>query len=123
VVAFKWTGILIVVVSVTLDVTSNLILVTLTTYEVPQVLNIAAAVLTVIGVLTALAAHLHQRAEARMTRLIEIMIGRVDELETRIGDRNSGFVEGYLLGHGPEASVVPLAPRGLTRRVVTSAED
>jgi len=28
-----------------------------------------------------------------------------------MGDRNSGFVEGYMLSHTPDAAVVPLTPR------------
>lgn len=140
--AFKWTGILIAVVTVALDGTANLILDTLTTVDVPQVLNLMAIGLVVVGVLVAFIAHLQDRTERDLDHFIDLVLARVDELEVRIGDRNSGFVEGYLLGHDgstggthdggtgsahdggtgtSDAPVLPFTPR--VPRRVTSVDD
>jgi hypothetical protein len=121
--AFKWAGTLIAVVSIALDGMANLLLMTVTTLGVPQVVNAAAVGMAVVGVLVAFLAHLHERTNHKLDHYMNLVVGRVDELENRIGDRNSGFVEGYMLGHGPDAPVVPLAPRGLGRRAVTSVDD
>jgi hypothetical protein len=124
VVAFKWTGILIAVVSVALDGLANLLLATMTKDEVPDVINGAATGLAVIGVLGAFICHVYERFECRLERVVAAFIERIDELESRVGDRNSGFAEGYMLSQStPEAPVIPLAPRGLARRVVTSMDD
>ena len=98
--AFKWTGILIAVVTTALDGMANLLLETLTTHSVPQVINVLALGLTVVGSLVAFGAHLQERTDRRLDQIDRLVIRRIDELETRIGDHNSGFVEGYLLGHG-----------------------
>lgn len=135
--AFKWTGILIAVVTVALDGMANLILATLTTIDVPQVLNLMAIGLVVVGVLVAFITHLQDRTERDLDHFVDLVLARIDELETHIGDRNSGFVEGYLLGHDggtdsthdggmgstgtPDAPVLPFTPR-VTRRV-TSVDD
>ena len=39
-------------------------------------------------------------------------MARLNEIENHTGDRNTGFVEGYLLSHGQEAAVVPFGRRG-----------
>lgn len=133
--AFKWTGILIAVVTVALDGMANLILDTLTTVDVPQVINLMAIGLVVVGVLVAFIAQLQDRTERDLDHFIGLVLARIDELEAHIGDRNSGFVEGYLLGHDgstggmhdgvtggtPDAPVLPFTPR-VTRRV-TSGDD
>jgi hypothetical protein len=121
--AFKWTGILIAVVTVALGAMANLLIATMTTVAIPAVVNASAVGLAVVGALVAFIAHLHERTTHKLEHLTNLVVGRVDDLENRIGDRNSGFVEGYMLGHGPEAPVVPLSPRGLSRRAVTSADD
>ena len=59
----------------------------------------------------AFCAHLFERVNAKLDLMFQVLAARLDELEGRVGDRNSGFVEGYLLRHTPDASVVPLAPR------------
>jgi hypothetical protein len=116
----KWAAVLIAVVTIALDTLANLLLATLTAHSVPNVVNMFALTLTAIAALCAFGAHMVARMDARMDLVIELLTGRFEELETRIGDRNSGFVEGYMLSHPaeapvPEASVVQLAPRGPRR--------
>src|SRR5262249_7003868 len=127
VLAFKWTGILIAAVTVALDGMANLILATLTTFDVPSVLNMMAVGLVVVGALVAFIAHLQDRTERDLDHFVDLVLTRIDELEIRIGDRNSGFVEGYLLGYDggtggtADAPVLPFTPR--VPRRVTSVDD
>jgi hypothetical protein len=120
VVAFKWTGVLIAVVSVALDGLANLLLATLTTYQVPAVFDTYAVGLATIGLLVAFLSYLYERIENRLETCVKLLLDRFEETESRIGDRNSGFAEGYMLSHAPEAPVIPLAPRGLARRAMSS---
>jgi hypothetical protein len=117
--AFKWTGILIAAVTTALAVLANLLVVILTTHDVPEPINDFAFGVIVVGSLMAFIAYLQERTDRKMDRFIEFLVGRLDDLEARIGDRNNGFVEGYLLGHENSAEapapVVPLTPRGARR--------
>lgn len=114
--ALKWAGILVAVVAVTLTATANALgsgrshlLGTVNTVAIA-----AAAAATVIAVV----ADLYVRIDTRLSRLQEQMASRFDKLEVATGDRNSGFVEGYLLNHAAEGSVVPMTPRA--RRASTT---
>jgi hypothetical protein len=112
----KWVAILLAVVVVALDTLANLLLATLTPHVVPDVVNLFALAVAAVSAIFAFGAQLADRMEARF----ELLTGRFEDLETRIGDRNSGFVEGYTLSHtveaaAPEATVVPLAHRGPRR--------
>ena len=64
------------------------------------------------AVVLAVVAELHDRLDNRISALTEFLVARLNEIEDRTGDRNSGFVEGYLLSHGQEAAVVPFGRRG-----------
>ncbi len=112
----KWAAVLIAVLAIALDALANLLLATLTPHAVPVVVNLYAVALTCVATIVALGAHLAARLEARLDYVVELLANRFEELEARIGDRNTGFVEGYMLSHAetpvPEASVVPLVPRG-----------
>jgi hypothetical protein len=119
---FKWAGVLIAVVMAALDALANLLLATLTTHSVPEVVNLFAVACATVATVVAIVLHAYTRVEAKIDLVIELVVGRFDEMEARLGDRNSGFVEGYMLSHGPEASVVPLAPRGV-RRAAASQDD
>jgi hypothetical protein len=125
--AFKWTGILIAVVTTALAALANLLVATLTVHTVPAPINEFALALIVVGTMVAFIAYLQERSDRRVDAFIGFVRGRLDDLESRIGDHNTGFVEGYLLGHGdaPEAPapVVPLAPRGVPRRAANSSDD
>ena len=119
-VTVKWGAILVAVVTLALDALSNLLLATLTPHAVPDVVNLFALALAAVAAIFAFGLDLALRMQARFDLTIELMTRRFEELEARIGDRNSGFVEGYMLGRSPEmpvpeASVVPLVPRGPRR--------
>ena len=119
-VTVKWAAILVAVVTLALDALSNLLLATLTPHAVPEVINLFALALAAVAAIFAFGLDLALRMQARFDLTIELMTRRFEELEARIGDRNSGFVEGYMLGRSsempvPEASVVPLVPRGPRR--------
>ena len=114
--SIKWIAVLVSVVTAALDALANLLLAALTPHAVPDVLNLLAVAVIVIAAVGAIGLHLAARQEAKIDLIGQLLAGRIEELEARIGDRNSGFVEGYTLSRAgpaqvPEASVVPLAPR------------
>jgi hypothetical protein len=116
----KWAAVLVAVVTIALDALANLLLATLTPHAVPDVVNLFALSAAAVAAIFAFGLDLAIRMQARYDLVIELMTTRFEELEARIGDRNSGFVEGYMLGRSselpePEASVVPLVPRGPRR--------
>lgn len=122
----KWAAILVAVVTIALDAEANVLLATLTPQAVPEVVNLFALAAASIAAIFAFGLDLALRVQARFDLTIELMTRRFEELEARIGDHNSGFVEGYVLGRSPEvpvpeASVVPLVPRGPRR--VRNGED
>ena len=84
---------------------------TLTPHTVPDAINVLAVGVSATCCVMAFCAHLFERVNAKLDLMFQVLAARLDELEGRVGDRNSGFVEGYLLRHTPDASVVPLAPR------------
>jgi predicted PurR-regulated permease PerM len=116
----KWAAVLASVVTVALDTLANLLLEIFTPHAVPDVVNLFAMTLTAVGAVIAFGAHIAIRFDAKFNLVVELLTTRLEELENRIGDRNTGFVEGYMLSHPPEASipeapVVQLAPRGPRR--------
>lgn len=112
----KWAGVLVAALSIALDAMANLLLVTIGRAPVPMWINLFAVGLAAVAAVSAYVTHLFGRLDAKLDLVMELLVGRFDELETRIGDRNSGFVEGYMLSRTPEAPVVPLVPRGTGRR-------
>jgi hypothetical protein len=114
----KWAMVLVAVVISALDALANLLVAVLTPHAVPVVVNLFALAVAGVAAIFAFVAHLAVRADARIERVVGVMTQRLEDLEARVGDRNSGFVEGYMLGHlvdGPEAAVVPLARPGSRR--------
>jgi len=114
----KWAAVLIAVVISALDALANLLLALLTPHAVPVIVNLFALAVAGVAAIFAFIAHLAVRTDAKIDRVVGALTQRLEDLEARVGDRNSGFVEGYMLGHtmdGPEAAVVPLAPRGSRR--------
>jgi hypothetical protein len=112
----KWAGVLTAVVVIVADVVANLMVTMLTRDAVPTVINSFAIGVAAVATIVAFVAHLYGRIDAKLDLVIELLVGRFDEVESRIGDRNSGFVEGYLLSHSPDATVVPLSSRASSRR-------
>ncbi|HEX5542233.1 MAG TPA: hypothetical protein VFX60_11845 [Micromonospora sp.] len=117
--ALKWMAIVVAAVSVTLCVTANVMVTALSGREVPVVINMVAIAAAGIGAVLAVVADLFDRINRRITALTEFLIARLNELDTHAGDRNAGFVEGYLLRQNQEAAVVPIGSRGRGRRTMT----
>jgi hypothetical protein len=110
----KWAAVLVAVVISALDALANLLLALLTPHAVPVVVNLFALAVAGVAAIFAFVAHLAVRTDAKIETVVGLLTRRLEDLEARVGDRNSGFVEGYMLGHSidsPEASVVPLTPR------------
>ncbi|MEV1285794.1 hypothetical protein [Micromonospora sp. NPDC049679] len=121
--ALKWTAIVVSSVAVTLCGTANVLVAVLHAGPVPAVVNMFAIACAAVGTLVAVIADLHDRLDVRVTALTEFLVARLNELDTHTGDRNAGFVEGYLLSHGQDAAVVQMAPRMHGRRAMTGGDD
>lgn len=117
--ALKWAGILVAIVAVTATATANILAGTDT--GVPVAANLVGVTTAAAGAIVAIVAELYVRVDTKLDRILELVITRFDELDAGTGDRNTGFVEGYLAGHPPERSVLPLAPRG--RRVAGMGDE
>lgn len=117
----KWMAVVVAAVSVTVCVTTNVLVGPATGWEV--IVNMIAITLAGIAGVVAVVAELHQRTVARIGALSDLLVARLDEMETRTGDRNASFVEGYLLGQTPDASVVPIGPRARGLRAMNGLDD
>lgn len=115
--ALKWAGILVSAVTITLAVTANAVA---GDEPVPDLLTLVSVVTAAAATVVAIVADLYVRLDAKLDRLHGAMVARFDQLDAETGDRNSGFVEGYLLGHPAEGAVVPIAPRN--RRAATGED-
>jgi 4-amino-4-deoxy-L-arabinose transferase-like glycosyltransferase len=121
--ALKWTGVLVAVFMVTLCVTANVLVAALSDHKVPGVVNIFAVVGAGTATVVAVLAELFDRINARLDALTDLFVARFEEIDSHTGDRNAGFVEGYLLSQGQDAAIVPLRPRTVHRRAITGGED
>jgi hypothetical protein len=113
--AFKWAGVLAATLTIGLLTLANVLVVVLTQYWVPSVVNVFGVGLAAAGIGIAFAAHVYERISTKLDAMMDQVVGRLENLEGRVGDHNTGFVEGYLLNQGYEASVVPISPH-LSRR-------
>jgi len=114
--ALKWGAVVVAAVSVTLFVTSNIIVGVLDAGAVPPALNLATVALTCVGIILGVLAEMYDRLNGRLTALADFMAVRLNEVDAHTGDRNAGFVEGYLLSHGEEAgAIVPIGQRSARR--------
>lgn len=118
----KWCALLVAAVATTACLTANLVA-GLTHGRLPILLNLLTLGTTAVAVTVAVVAERFDRLTGRVNQLAEVLVNRLDELDARTGDRNTGFVEGYLLRNGPEAAVVPLNARGGPRRASVGADD
>ncbi|GAB3816032.1 hypothetical protein [Micromonospora zhanjiangensis] len=119
----KWMAVVVAAVSATLCVTANVVVGTVQGQQVPVIVNLVAVVGAGAGTVLAVVADLHERLDGRITALTEFLVARLNDLDDRTGDRNTGFVEGYLLSHGQDAAVVPIAPRMHGRRAMIGSDD
>ena len=119
----KWMAVVVAAVSLTLCVTANVVVGTLHGQQVPVVVNLFAVIATASATVLAVVADLHDRLNGRLTVLTEFLVARLNEIDDHTGDRNTGFVEGYLLNHGQEAAVVPIGPRMQGRRAMIGGDD
>jgi hypothetical protein len=127
----KWSAVVVATVAVTLCVTANILVGVLSARQVPIVVNLFAVAIAAVTTIVAVMAEFYQRVSDRLSALSEFLVVRLAELDDRTGDRNTGFVEGYLLGQGHdggplgqsgEASVVPLGYRS-SRRAMSGSDD
>jgi hypothetical protein len=127
----KWSAVVVATVAVTLCVTANIMVGVLSARQVPVVVNLFAVAIAAVTTLVAVMAEFYQRVTDRLSALSEFLVVRLAELDDHTGDRNTGFVEGYLVGQGRdsspmaqagEASVVPLGFRS-GRRAMTGRDD
>ncbi|MER7457092.1 hypothetical protein [Micromonospora sp. NPDC126480] len=108
----KWLAVMVATVSLTLCVTGNAVTLVVNGGQLPVLVNLLALTAAGTAIILAVLADLHDRLNDRVSALTEFLVARLNEIETSAGDRNSGFVEGYLLSHGQEAAVVPFGRRG-----------
>ncbi|MEN3305851.1 MAG: hypothetical protein V7603_2053 [Micromonosporaceae bacterium] len=113
---FKWAGIISGTLAVGLVAMANVLLAALTRYTVPNVVNDFGIGLAAAGGAIAVSAHLFEQVNRKLDLMVDLFVARLEDLENRVGDRNTGFVEGYLLNQSREASVVPFTQHHLTRR-------
>ncbi|MGN9912033.1 hypothetical protein ACTMTJ_31285 [Phytohabitans sp. LJ34] len=127
----KWSAVVVATVAVTLCVTANILVGVLSSRQVPIVVNLFAVAVAAVTTLVAVMAEFYQRVNDRLSAISEFLVVRLAELDDRTGDRNTGFVEGYLLGQGHdsgpmgaggEGSVVQLGFRS-GRRAMTGSDD
>ncbi|MET8082650.1 hypothetical protein [Micromonospora sp. NPDC005197] len=108
----KWWAVVVATVSMTLWATGNVVTLAVNGGQLPLLVNLLALISAGTAVILAVVAELHERLNDRISALTEFLVARLTEIETRTGDRNTGFVEGYLLSHGQDAAVVPFGRRG-----------
>ncbi|MFC3504352.1 hypothetical protein ACFOOK_25755 [Micromonospora krabiensis] len=108
----KWLAVVVATVSVTLCVTGNAVTLAVNGGQLPLLVNLFALTIAGTSVVLAVLAELHERLNDRISALTEFLVARLNEIESHTGDRNTGFVEGYLLSHGQDAAIVPFGRRG-----------
>jgi hypothetical protein len=119
----KWIAVVVAAVSATTFATANVVVWALGGRAVPDVLNMAVIVVGGVAVVLAVLAQIHERINARITALTETLVAQLAELDSRTGDRNAGFVEGYLLSQSADAAVVPIGSRARARRAMSGGDE
>ena len=103
----KWSTALVCVLAVALAVLANVLVTTWTSDNLPEVVNTYAVGVAVTAGLATLLLHLHGRLDAKLNLTIEVLVSRFEDVNERVGDRNSAFIEGYVLGREPDPSPAP----------------
>ncbi|GAB3143601.1 hypothetical protein GCM10027290_20190 [Micromonospora sonneratiae] len=119
----KWMAVVVAAMATTLCVTVNIVMATVNGHHAPLILNMLAITIAGSATVLAVVADLHDRLNGRITALTEFLIARLNEIDSHAGDHNTGFVEGYLLSHNPDAAVVPIGPRLHGRRAMIGGDD
>jgi hypothetical protein len=112
----KWAGILSGTLTFALVGLANVLVGALTHYSVPAPVNEFGAGVAAASMVIAFGAHVHHLANRKLDRILEVFGTRIDDLESRVGDYNTGFVEGYLASQGRETAIAPVVQHPLTRR-------
>jgi hypothetical protein len=99
-------------VAVTQCLTVNILVGALTGGEVPVIVNLFAVAAAVVSTLVAVQAEFHSRTEDRLNALTDFLVTRLSEIDENNREYHAGFVEGYLLKHGRDGTVRPLASPG-----------
>ncbi|GIF73733.1 hypothetical protein [Asanoa siamensis] len=115
--ALKWGSVVVAVISATMFASANIIVGLLDENELPVAFNLVTVAATSVGVILAVLAELYNRVNVRLNALAEFVAARLNEVDAHTGDRNAGFVEGYLLSHGEQATgaIVPFGSRPARR--------
>jgi hypothetical protein len=124
--SLKWISALVAVGSLTAFATANTVMAFAPGGgDVPVVVNLVLVAGCAAGAVLAVVAELYERIDNRLTVLSDFLVTRLTDLETSAGDRNAGFVEGYLASQaaGDQAPVVPIPSRGQRPRAVPSPLD
>ena len=103
-------------VAVTQCLTVNILVGALTGGEVPTIVNLFTLATASVSTVVAVQAEFHNRTQERLSAMTDFLIARLAEIDERTSDHNTGFVEGYLLGHERDSTVRPLASPGHGRR-------
>lgn len=119
----KWMAVIVGVVAATLCITANVVVDAVEGGQVPALVNIVTITTTGSATILAVVAELHDRIDTRLTALTEFLVARLNEMDSHAGDHHAGFVEGYLLGQGQDAAVVPIGPRMHGRRMMIGSDD
>jgi hypothetical protein len=99
----KWAGILTGTLTFALIGLANVLVASMTRHTVPPVVNEFGAAIGAAGIMIAFVAYLHDLTSRKVDRISELFAARMEDLEARVGDHNTGFVEGYLASQGREA--------------------
>lgn len=103
-------------VAVTQCLTVNILVEALTGGEVPTIVNLFALATASVCTVVAVQAEFHNRAQDRLNALTDFLVTRLTQIDERTTDHNAGFVEGFMLSHGRDSTVRPLASPGNGRR-------
>ncbi|MFD6680031.1 MULTISPECIES: hypothetical protein [Micromonospora] len=111
----KSWAIVVTALTVALCLSGNLLALVLEGGPLPLSVNLLAISMVSCALVLAIVAEIQERLDDRISALTEFLVVRLNEIETHTGDRNTGFVEGYLMRHGQEAKVVPIGSRQADR--------
>jgi len=115
--ALRWISTLVTAVSLAVFGTANVVTAVVSDRTIPAVANMLMIAASAVGAVLVVVAELYRRLDSRLGILSDFLVTRMEQLDTSVGDRNAGFVEGYLARSGEpgNGTVVPLAARARAR--------